>query len=83
MKHTDRHFWLYAAAYIMLGSGTILIVADVAQWVLTGRKLSLIGSISIFIGIMALNNLKRSGPKEPSPDNTEDGNDREETPPED
>ena len=74
MKHTAPQFWQYAATYILLGSGTFLIVAELAEWAFVGKKLSLVGGLcAIWFGIMALTVLKRSGPKDPSPDNTENG----------
>ena len=78
MKHTAPHFWQYAAAYILLGSGTLLIVGEVAEWALVGKELSLVGGlIAIWIGVMALAGLKRSRQKGPSPDRPEYGNDGE------
>ncbi len=72
MKHTAPQFWQYAAVYILLGSGTFLIVADVAEWAFAGKTLSLVGVSVIWFGVIGLTVLKRSRPKDPSPDNTED-----------
>ena len=73
MTHTMPQFWQYAVAYILLGSGTFLIVAEVAEWALVEKKLSLVGGLcAIWLGVMALTGLKRAQPKEASPDNTED-----------
>ena len=74
MKHNAPQFWQYAAVYILLGSGTFLIVAELAEWTLVGKKLSLGGGLcAIWIGVMGLTGLKRSKPKEPSPENTKGG----------
>ena len=79
MKHTAPQFWHYALAYFLLGGGSLAIVLNS----FLEEKSDLAGLIMIWFGIIVLLRIKRSGPKEPSPDNTEDGNDGEETPPED
>ena len=79
MKHTEPQFWYYALAYFLLGGGSLAIILNF----FLGEKPDLAGLIMIWFGIMVLLRIKRVGPKEPSPDNTEDGNDGEETPPED
>ena len=79
MKHTEPQFWYYALAYFLLGGGSLAIVLNF----FLGEKSDLAGLIMIWFGIIVLLRIKRVEPKEPSPDNTEDGNDGEETPPED
>jgi len=75
MKHTAPQFWQYAAAYILLASGTFLIVSEVAEWALVGKQLSLlVGLSAIWMGVMCLTNLKRLTSKGPAPDKTEDKN---------
>ena len=76
MKHTSPQFWNYALAYFLLGGGSLAIVLDL----FLEEKSDLAGLIMIWFGIIVLLRIKRVEPKEPSPDNTEDG---EETPPED
>ncbi len=65
MKHTAPQFWYYAAAYILLGAGTVVIVGEVAAWALVGKKLSLVGGLggglgALSLGVMSLAGLKRS-----------------------
>ena len=79
MKHTAPQFWHYALAYFLLGGGSLAIVLDL----FLEEKSDLAGLIMIWFGIIVLLRIKRVEPKEPSPDNTEDENDGEETPPED
>ena len=76
MKHTAPQFWNYALAYFLMGGGSLAIVLDLSL----EEKSDLAGLIMIWFGIIVLLRIKRVEPKEPSPDNTEDG---EKTPPED
>ena len=76
MKHTAPQFWHYALAYFLLGGGSLAIVLNL----FLEEKSDLAGLIMIWFGIMVLLRIKRSGPKEPPPDNTEDENEGTETP---
>ena len=76
MKHTAPQFWNYALAYFLLGGGSLAIVLDL----FLEEKSDLAGLIMIWFGIIVLLRIKRVEPKEPSPDNAEDGGG---TPPED
>ena len=70
MKHTEPQFLHYALAYFMLVSGSLAILLELFR----EEKSNWVGLIMIWMGIMVLNGIKRAGPKEPSPDNTEDKN---------
>ena len=83
MKHTSPQFWQYAFAYIAIGSGTLAILATVADWALEEKQWSSLifkeplfvaGPPIILIGVMWLTNLKRLRSKDSAPDNTEDEN---------
>jgi hypothetical protein len=60
----------------LLGGGSLAIVLNL----FLEEKSDLAGLIMIWFGIMVLLRIKRSGPKEPSPDNTEDGKEGAENP---
>ena len=79
MKHTTPQFWHLALAYFLLGGGSLAIVLNS----FLEEKSDLAGLIMIWFGIIVLLRIKRVEPKEPSSDNTEDGNDGEGTPHED
>ena len=69
MKHTAPQFWYYAAAYILLGSGAVVIVGEMAAWALVGKELSLVGGLcALWLGVMSLAGLKRSKQKAPLAD---------------
>ncbi len=51
--------WQSVVAWIMIGSGTIAILAELAEWAFVGRTISLVGLIAIWIGIMALIGARR------------------------
>ena len=52
--------WQSVVAWIMIGCGTIAILAELAEWAFVGRTISLAGLIAIWIGIMALMGSRRS-----------------------
>jgi len=61
MKHTDPGFWQFAIAYILVGSGTLIIVFEILDWAFVGTKLSLVsGLFSIWLGVITLARLKRA-----------------------
>ena len=69
----------YALAYFMLVGGSLAIILES----FLEEKSNWVGLIMVWMGIMVLNGIKRAGPKEPSPDSTEDENDGAKPPPED
>ena len=71
MKHTEPQFWHYALAYFMLVGGSLAILLELFR----EEKSNWVGLIMIWMGVMVLNGIKQAGPKEPSPDNVENGND--------
>ena len=63
MRHTEPRFWQYATTYIMLGSGVLIVLLELASWVFQGGELFLVGgSVSLMIGVLALVGLKRTKP---------------------
>lgn len=76
MQHTEKHFWSYAGAYLLLGAGTFLIVAELAEWAFVGKQVSLVAAlVAIWIGFMAITRLNQTTKKSPTLDATEHEND--------
>ena len=60
MRHNQPGFWQFAAAYILIGGGTLLILLEILNWVLGWQQMSLTPAlISIGVGIFALSGLTR------------------------
>lgn len=60
MTHRDKDFWLYAAAYVSLGSAFGLIVLGIIDITVGGPKVDLGGAaIGLFVGTLLLSSVKR------------------------
>ena len=62
MKHTDPGFWKYFWAYLLICSGTVVILMEIVElaW-FNDRKVSLSsGLMMIWLGIMALAFFKKT-----------------------
>ncbi len=60
MRHTEKDFWLFVTAYVLLGSSLLLIVLAIADFVFVGEKADLGGAgFGLFFGTLLLSNLAR------------------------
>jgi hypothetical protein len=61
MKHTEQNFYKYVNAYILLGAGTILLLDEITEWGIIGKRpLLLVSFFAIWMGVLTLINLKKS-----------------------
>ncbi|MFN5708548.1 MAG: hypothetical protein ACK49R_02065 [Planctomycetota bacterium] len=61
MKHTEPNFYKYVNAYILLGAGTILLLDEIADWGIMGKRpMLLLSFFAIWMGVVTLINLKKS-----------------------
>jgi hypothetical protein len=61
MKHTDPNFWKYVVAYVLLGAGSILLIGEIVEWGIMGKRAALMGSlIAIWFGVLTLIATKKS-----------------------
>jgi hypothetical protein len=61
MKHTEPNFYKYVNAYILLGAGTILLLDEIAEWGIMGKRpMLLLSFFAIWMGVVTLINLKKS-----------------------
>jgi len=61
MKQTDPNFWKYVVAYVMLGAGSILLIGEIVEWGIMGKRLALMGSfVAIWFGVLTLIAIKKS-----------------------
>ena len=61
MKHTDPNFWKYVVAYVLLGAGSILLIGEIVEWGIMGKRLALMGSfVAIWFGVLTLIAIKKS-----------------------
>jgi hypothetical protein len=55
MKHTDPNFWKYVVAYVLLGAGSILLIGEIAEWGIMGKRPALLVSlVVIWLGVLTL-----------------------------
>ena len=76
MRHTDKDFWLYACAYVLLGSSFGLLLGAIFEYAFF-RTMPELGSagVGLVLGTFWLTILKRRRNAEQIHDNTrEDGN---------
>jgi hypothetical protein len=60
MKHTEPNFYKYVNAYILLGAGTILLLDEITEWGMMGKRPMLVLSFfAIWMGLVTLSNLER------------------------
>ncbi len=49
MKHTERGFWMYAAAYLCFGTGILMMVGDLVPWAVGGEPPDLAAGASVLL----------------------------------
>lgn len=61
MKHTEPNFYKYVNAYVLLGAGAILLLDEITQWGIMGKRpMLLLSFFAIWMGVVTLFNLKRA-----------------------
>ena len=55
MKDTEKGCWHYVLSYVLLGSGTLIVLEELLTWAYPENRVSLItGLIAIWFGVMLL-----------------------------
>ena len=63
MRHTDKNFWNYAIAYILIGSSLLIIVLQILIFTFAGEKPDHPGAGGgLLMGTWFLSTLKRKKP---------------------
>lgn len=61
MKHTDPNVWKYVVAYVLLCAGSILLIGEIVEWGIMGKRQALMGSfVAIWFGVLTLIAIKKS-----------------------
>jgi hypothetical protein len=61
MKHTEPNFYKYVNAYVLLGAGAILLLDEITQSGIMGKRpMLLLSFFAIWMGVVTLFNLKRA-----------------------
>jgi hypothetical protein len=62
VKHTEPDFWKYVVASILVGAGSILMIGEIAEWGIMGKRQSLLVALfAIWFGVLTLISIKKSG----------------------
>lgn len=49
MKHTERGFWMYLAAYLCFFSGVLIMVGELLEWAFGGERPDLAAGSSVLL----------------------------------